>query len=109
MHAIGFADLVDVGDVRMIERGSSSRLLIEAAHSIFISSEISGKNLQRDFAVQPRVFRQIYLTHPARAEQRADFIAAQFCSTSKSHLASGSVITSKLRVTTEISFSVLIR
>ena len=109
MHAIGFADLVDVGDVRMIERGSSCRLLIEAAHSILIRSKFSGKNLQRDFAVQPRVFRQIYLTHPVSAEQRADFVAAQFCSSSKGHLASRSVITSKLRVTTEISFSVLIR
>jgi len=41
---------------------------IEAAHSILISSKITREKLQRHFAMQPRVFRKIHLTHPAFAE-----------------------------------------
>src|SRR5712692_4789621 len=63
----------------MIQCGSSFGLLHEAAHAFLVRSDIRGQNLQRNFAIQPGVLRQINLAHPARAELRADFIAAEFC------------------------------
>ena len=51
VHAIVLADLIDVRDVRMIERGRGLRLLNEAAHAILIGGNFGGKNLQRDLAM----------------------------------------------------------
>ena len=69
------ADLVNVRDVWMIECGGGLRLLLKAAHSILISSNFGRQNLQRDFAMQPHVFRQINFAHATFAEQRANLIA----------------------------------
>ncbi len=65
--AISLTNLVDVGDVRMIKRGSRARLLIEAPHSLLIRGNLGRQKLQRDFAMQPRVFGQINLAHPTLA------------------------------------------
>ena len=74
MYAFALTDFVDVRDVRMIERGSGGGLLLEAAHSIPISSNLGRQDLQRDFAMQPQIFRQINFAHAPFAEQRADLI-----------------------------------
>jgi hypothetical protein len=52
----------------MIERGGGLRFLFEAPHPILIGSQISGKNVQCNLAVQPRVFREIHFAHPTRAD-----------------------------------------
>src|SRR5947207_12107653 len=75
--AFALADFVDVGDVRMIECSSGGGLLLEAAHSILISSNSRGQNLQRDFAMQPHVLRQINFAHATFAEQRANLIVVE--------------------------------
>src|SRR5438132_1339703 len=74
MYTFALTDFVDVRDVRMIERGGGGGLLLETAHSISISSNFGRQNLQRDFAMEPQVFRQINFAHATFAEQRADLI-----------------------------------
>ena len=70
-----FTNLMDLGDVRMIERGGRLRLTNEPLHTIAIRSNIRRQNFQRDSAIELGVLRQIHLTHPAHADLRADFIA----------------------------------
>jgi hypothetical protein len=79
VHAIAFADLIDVCNVRVIERRGRCRLLLEAAHSISMGSKIGREYFQRDFTVQPRVLGEVDFPHPTRANLGADFVAAKFC------------------------------
>jgi hypothetical protein len=52
----------------MIERRRGRGLLFEAAHSVLVSSHFRRKNLQRHFAMEPRILSQIDLTHSACAD-----------------------------------------
>ena len=85
MCAIAFANLVNVRNVRVIERGGGSRLLLEAPHSILTGCELTRENLQRSFAMEARVFAEMHLTHSAFAYLRADFVAAQVYARGNSH------------------------
>ena len=67
IHAIVLANLVDVRDVRMIERGCRLRLANEPLHTIALGSNFSGQNFECDVTMQPRVFGKINLAHSARA------------------------------------------
>src|SRR2546426_6824403 len=61
-------DLMNGDDVGMIQGGSGLGLLDKPLHSIRVSSNVSRQNLQRNFAIQPCVQRQINLTHSARPQ-----------------------------------------
>src|SRR3989441_10215437 len=87
VRPIALADLIDVSDVRMIERGRGLSLLCESPHPILIRSQLHRQNLQRDFAFEFRVLRQIHLTHSARADLGVDFVATEFCACADGHLA----------------------
>src|SRR5258708_5887168 len=52
-------DLMNGDDVGMIQRGSGLGLLHKALHPIRMSSNISGQNLQRNFAIEFGILRQI--------------------------------------------------
>ena len=77
VRAVALANLVDVRDVWMIERGRRFRFLNETAHAVLIRGKISGQNLHRHFAIEFRVLGQIDLTHSARADLRDDAVVRQ--------------------------------
>ena len=77
MLPINFINLINVSDVRMIERCGRLCFLHKAPHAIFISDNVSGQNFQRHFAIELRVLREIHFPHSARADLRADFIATE--------------------------------
>src|SRR5881397_1191655 len=77
MCACALTDFVDVRDMRMIKCGRGRRLLLEAAHSILISSNCCGQNLQRDFAMQTHILCQINFAHATFAEQRANLVTVE--------------------------------
>src|SRR4030095_9463925 len=52
MRTIAFANLVNMRNVRVIERGGGGRLLLEAPHSILACGKLTGENLQRSFAME---------------------------------------------------------
>src|SRR5437667_4850349 len=85
VRAIALTNLVDMRDVRMIEGGGSFGLANESLHAIAMRSDLGGKNLQCNFAIELRILRQIHLAHPALAKLRADFIATEFCAGSDRH------------------------
>ena len=76
VSALAFTNLVNVRDVRVVECGRGRRLLLEAAHPILVSGHVRRENLQRHFAMEPRIFRQINLTHPAGADLGDDAVVS---------------------------------
>src|SRR5438876_3762232 len=70
----------------MIERRNSFGFPNKALHTLRVSSNFCGQHLDRHSALQlGRVLREIHLAHPAPANLRADFIAADFCADGEGH------------------------
>jgi hypothetical protein len=59
MSILELAYLIDRDDVRMVERGSDSRLLLKAAHAFYVPNEFDRQNLERDLSAQIAVLCQI--------------------------------------------------
>ena len=70
-------DVVDGEDVRMIERRRRARLVLEPFAQIVVVAHRVREHFQRDRAMQLRIVREIDLSHPAGADERADFVAAE--------------------------------
>ena len=79
VQVVRFADFVDVRDVRMIESGRRLRFANEPLHPITVRSHLGGQNLQRNFAIQLCILRQVNFAHSAFADLRADFVTAESC------------------------------
>ena len=71
------ADVVDRGDVGVIEDARGLGLLLEAAQAVGVLREGRRQDLDRDLAPEPRVLRPVDLPHPARADRREDLVRAQ--------------------------------
>ena len=69
-----FLQAVDAGDVRMAERGQHLRLAVEAGHPLLVAREEFRQELQRDFAVQPRVGGTKHFSHATSPELAGDAI-----------------------------------
>src|ERR1700732_1516092 len=65
---VGFANIVDGADVGMVERRSRLRLALKSAQCSGVASDVFRKELQRNEAPQPRVFRLVDNAHPATAQ-----------------------------------------
>jgi hypothetical protein len=70
-------DAVDMGDMRMIERGEQLRLAFEARDAFAIGRHRRGKDLDRDVTLQPRVARAVHLTHASGTKCTEDLVGAQ--------------------------------
>ena len=70
--ACALLQAVDCPDVRMIQRGERTSLLLEAGESVGILREEVGQYLDRDRTLELRVVRAIDLAHAARAEPGLD-------------------------------------
>jgi hypothetical protein len=65
------ADIVDLADVGMIQRGDSSGFTLEPL------AELRAGNFDRDVPIQTRVLGAIHFCHAARANKRKDFVRAK--------------------------------
>jgi hypothetical protein len=70
-------DLVQRGDVRLIERRQHLRLAFEARQALRVAHELFRQQLQRDFAPEARIARAIDLAHAAGTEQFQNFEAPE--------------------------------
>ena len=64
----GFLQSVNLGNVRMIERGERPRFAPETQQTFWISDEFAGKEFQRDVAIEFRIAPAIDLAHPAGSD-----------------------------------------
>ena len=74
---VGFVDLMDDGDVRMLERRRSPRLLNEPLPAVGIGQQFRREHFQRDFPIQPNVDRAIHDAHAAAADLVEDLVMGQ--------------------------------
>ena len=87
IHRVDLRDLVNRDDVGMVECRDSFRFLPKAPHAILIGGEINRENLERDFAIQSRVLRQIDFAHPARTQRGKHFVWTKSRTFSDRHIA----------------------
>ena len=76
-RALVRADVVDRGDVGMVQDARRLGLLLEPAQPVGVGGEGGGQDLDRHVAAQARVLRAIHLSHPARADLREDLVGAE--------------------------------
>ena len=65
---IGLVDFVDRADVRVVQRGCSLGLALEAAESLCVVGEFVGKELQGDEATKLQVLGFVDHTHSPAAD-----------------------------------------
>src|SRR5262245_33948054 len=68
------ADVVDGADVGIVQRGNRPRFLLEALPRLGIGRQRSGKHLDGDDPIEPRVAGAVDFAHTARANRRHDFV-----------------------------------
>jgi hypothetical protein len=79
------ADVVDSGDVRVIEGGRQHRLLLESLPPLLVPRDLGGEELDRHLPVEPHVGRQIDRPHPALADLLVDAVVTEFLSGCRFH------------------------
>ena len=67
-HTVLLADVVDRGDVGVIERSREPRHLMESRATLRVSSQLWRQDLEGDIAIESRVGRLVDHTHPALAD-----------------------------------------
>ena len=77
VDAVRLLEAENRGDVGMVQRGKHLGFALEPGEAVWIECEGLGKNLERDVPIQPDIVGLIHLAHPARPNQRADFINAE--------------------------------
>ena len=76
-QAVHLLDVVDRGDVGVLERGERARFPLEANEPLRVGGKGWRQNLKRDLATELRIAGAIDLTHASRAEHPGDFEAAE--------------------------------
>ncbi len=80
-----FADVVQLTDVRMVERGDGPRFALEPLTPIGIGRKGFGQHLERHHAIEARVAGLVDLAHPACAEARNDLVGSEPHAVGESH------------------------
>ena len=75
--SLGFADVVDRQDVRVVQGRGRARFLLEALAAIGMGGRVGRQHLDRHVASEPGVGRAIDLSHPARADRGGDAVLAE--------------------------------
>src|SRR5262249_4778505 len=65
---VGFINLVNRADVRVVQRGRSFGLPREAAEGLWMGGEFAGKNLEADMAPQLQIFCLVHNPHTPTAD-----------------------------------------
>ncbi len=74
------SDVVDLANVRMVNRGDGARFALKPVRIV------SDQPLDRDRAIQASIVRLVDLAHTARADQRLNFVRAESGPRSQEHL-----------------------
>jgi hypothetical protein len=76
-HLTGFLEAVNVRDVGMVQRGERLGFASEPRQPLRVTGEGVGQDFQGDITIQLRVAGPKHLAHPAFADRRGDFVAAE--------------------------------
>ena len=76
-RALKSADVKDSENVGMIQNARGARFLFESLQAVCVQRQFGREKLDRDVAAQRAVVGAINFAHSARADERANLIAAQ--------------------------------
>ena len=79
VKTVALTNVMNSGDIRMIQRRRRPGFALEALHPLRVRCQVARENLERDGPIQPRVAREVHLTHPARAKQGQDLVVTERC------------------------------
>jgi len=71
------ADVVNDGDVGVVERRGCFGLLLEARQALGLRGELGGQHLDRDLAPEACVLREVHRAHAAGAEGFEDLVGTE--------------------------------
>src|ERR1700687_2480142 len=74
VSSIGFVNLVDSADVRMVQRGRSFGFPLETAEGLCVVGQFVGKELQGNMATELEVFRLIHNAHAPATDLAVDAV-----------------------------------
>ena len=80
------ADVVEMADVGMIERGDGAGLALHALLEFGRVGEMCSENFNGYDAIEPSVAGAVDLAHAARSERRLNFIWSKFRAGSQRHV-----------------------
>src|ERR1700686_1418079 len=85
VDAIVRADVIEMTNVRMVQRGNGPGLALHALLEFRRRRKMRSENFNRDRAVQAGIQRTVDFPHSAGAQRRLDFIGAEFRARGKGH------------------------
>ena len=85
VRAVLGTNVVDHTDIWMLQRADGLGFLRKPRPHVRVRTQVSGKNLDRDFSLEPRVARPIHLSHPARSQQGLNFVRTKLRARRESH------------------------
>jgi hypothetical protein len=85
LNLVGFADIVQHADVRMVQGGDRAGFSLEARLEIAIGRDMFRQDLDGDDAIEPHILRAVDLAHSARADGSENFIRPETTSNAQRH------------------------
>ena len=85
-RAVVLADVVDIQNVRMVQRGRRARLLLEAGQTPAVPGERGRQHFDGHIAAQAGIADTVDFAHPARPEQSEHFVHADAIACGEGHL-----------------------
>src|SRR5262249_15335523 len=76
-RVVDFCDIVDGGDVGMVQRSEQLRFALESAGTVEVARKFLRQDFDGDVTLQFVVFGTIDLTHTALAEERGDLVRTE--------------------------------
>ncbi len=83
---IARTDIVDLTDMRMVQRGNGARLVLETPNTVRVSRQLLRQDLDSDVTTKACVVRAVDLTHAASAEEGDDLVRAEATTGRQGHL-----------------------
>src|SRR5262245_8102943 len=87
-----FPDVVQVADVRMIQRRDRLRLALEAGAAVGVRGERLAQDLDRHDPIEARVAGLVDVAHPAAAERRQDLVWTETRAGTQRHRLGGKIV-----------------
>ena len=91
-RAVVLADVVDGGDVGVVQDAGGLGLLLEAAQAIGVGGEGGGEDLDGDVAAEARVLGAVDLPHAAGADGGEDLVGAEAGAGGERHWVGGILV-----------------
>ena len=77
LSVCGLTKCVNGADVRMIERRSGARLLLEATHTGGVRGQCSRQELDRDLSREAKIGGKPNFTHPASSKRADELVGVE--------------------------------